>query len=148
MIITVGNPLRSDDGVGPYVAGRFEAVSPKTVLLDAGDKPENVLDRAIEIKPAKVIIIDAADFGGRAGEARVIPEELIPQAALSTHAFPLPIISRVLAQDTGAQVVFLGVQPKSCELKEGLSEEVRQTAEEIIGSLGDDKGARMTETQV
>lgn len=132
LIITVGNTLRSDDGVGPYIASQFQTADPSLVLLDAGDRPENILDQAIGLKPAKVIIVDAADFGGRAGEARVIPEELIPQATLSTHTFPLPVISKILARDTGAQVLFLGIQPKNVGLKEGLSEEVRKTAREII----------------
>ena len=137
LIITVGTTFRSDDGVGPYIAEKCTAPKRDVVVLNAGDKPENFIDRAIEIKPQKTIIIDAADFGGLAGEVRLIPEEAIPDTTLSTHTFPLKIISRILAEDTGTDVYFLGVQPKDMGFGEGLSPEVRESAELIIGLLNE-----------
>lgn len=135
LFITVGNSFRSDDGVGPYIAERIGLLLENTVILNAGDKPENIIDSAIEIKPARTIIIDAADFGGTPGEVRLIPEDLVPDNTLSTHTFPLRVITRVIAEDTGSEVFFLGIQPAGMALGEGLSEEVRKSADAIISAL-------------
>lgn len=131
LIITVGNSLRSDDGIGPYIANRFKG-NGKFILLDAGDKPENAVDKAAKFKPAKTVIIDAANFGGKVGEARIIPEEAIPNTTLSTHTFPLKIISSIITEDTKTKVYFLGIQPKSVELGEKMDGAVIETAKEIL----------------
>lgn len=132
LVITVGNLLRSDDGVGPYIAGAISSPKREIIVLDAGDRPENILDRAVEVKPAKTIIVDAADFGGVPGELRIIPEYSIPDNPLSAHSFPLRIVARLLAEDTGSEVFFLGIQPETMAFGEGLSPKVKRAAEEII----------------
>jgi hydrogenase 3 maturation protease len=137
LIITVGTDFRSDDGVGPYIAKKCVSLKRNIMVLDAGDKPENILDRAVEIKPQRTIIIDAADFGGQPGDVRVVPEAAISDKMLSTHMFPLTIISRILAEDAGTDVCFIGVQPKGTGFGEGLSPEVRESAEMIIGLLNE-----------
>jgi hydrogenase 3 maturation protease len=132
MIITVGNPLRSDDGVGPFIAQNCRKLKPGLVLLDAGDKPENIIDEAVRQSPKKAVIIDAAVFGGQAGEARLIANDQIPQTTLSTHTFPLPVIAKMIEEDARAKVLFIGIQPAKVELGEGLNPAVKATAEEII----------------
>lgn len=145
LIITVGNCFRADDGVGPYIASGLKP-NAKLSVIDAGYSPENVIDQAIKIlaeHPAlsdrpvracaqRIIFIDAADFGGAPGELRLIDAEHIPQASLSTHSMPLPVVSRILYEDTKAKIYFIGIQPKSVEHKEGLSEEVKLAADALI----------------
>lgn len=135
LIITVGNSLRCDDGVGPYIAGKIKGPKTNLVVLNVGDKPENALDKAILIGPQKTVIIDAADFGGKIGEIRIIDIEHVPETTLSTHLFPLKIIARILKEDTGSGVFFLGVQPGKMHLGEGLSKPVRLAADKIVKSL-------------
>jgi len=142
LIVTIGNDLRADDGLGPYIFEKCQiknvsakggcASGAKCQMLNAGDKPENIIDETIALKPDQVVIIDAADFGGNVGEARIIPSEHIPDTTLSTHTFPLKVIAKLIKEDTKAKVYFLGVQPKSVELVEGLSAEVKATADSII----------------
>ena len=132
LIITVGNLLRSDDGVGPYIASGIKQLKAGLVLLDAGDKPENIIDEAVRQSPKKAVIIDAAVFGGQVGEARVIANEYIPQTTLSTHTFPLPVIAKIVEEDAKAKVLFIGIQPAKIDLGEGLTEPVKKTADEII----------------
>ncbi len=131
LLITVGNDFRSDDGVGPYIARGLAGLQGRSVI-DAGSKPENVIDDAIAMKPSRIVIIDAADFGGDPGEARIIPRAAIPETTLSTHTIPLPVVTAILEEDTGAEVVFIGIQPASLELGEGLTAEVEKTARKII----------------
>ena len=61
-----------------------------------------------------------------------IPQEAIPDSTLSTHTFPLKIITKILEQETGSSVFFIGIQPENVFWGEGLSESVLRTAEEII----------------
>ncbi|MBN2058126.1 MAG: hydrogenase 3 maturation endopeptidase HyCI [Candidatus Saganbacteria bacterium] len=135
LIITVGNTLRSDDGVGPYIAEGCSRLKAGLALLDVGDKPENGIDQAVNSKASKVVFIDAADFGGHVGEARLVPKEQIPQTSLSTHTFPLPVIAKMIEEDAKAKVLFLGIQPAKVELGEGLNKKVRATGDEIIALL-------------
>lgn len=132
LVITVGNRLRSDDGVAPYIAEQAKRPKKGIIILDAGERPEDILWKAIEARPERVVIIDAADFGGEHGEVRAIPEEFIPENPISTHRFPLRVISRLVTEDTGARVDFICIQPQSVGFGEGLSERVRSSAEEIV----------------
>ena len=132
LVVTVGNILRRDDGVGIYIAKQIKKCKENIIILNADSKPENIIGKAVQIKPQKVVIIDAADFGGRAGEIRLIKKADIPNTSLSTHSFSLNITAGIIEEDTGAEVSFLGIQPGSVRLGEGLSKSVRKAAERII----------------
>ena len=134
LVITLGSTLRADDGVGPYVYAHVKFNRPELRLLDAGTTPESIAQTAIDWKPDKVILVDAAHFQGTAGEVRVIPLEAInQQTILSTHSFPLSVTFSIVKEDTGAELVVVGVQAKSLDYKEGLSPEVEKTALELAG---------------
>ncbi|MEI7529500.1 MAG: hydrogenase 3 maturation endopeptidase HyCI [Elusimicrobiota bacterium] len=134
LVITLGSILRADDGVGPYVCEHVKFARPDLRLLDAGTTPENIAQTAIDWKPDKVILIDAAHFGGEAGELRVIPLEAInQQTVLSTHSFPLSVTFSIVKEDTGAELVVVGVQARSLDYKEGLSPEVQESASKLAG---------------
>jgi hydrogenase 3 maturation protease len=135
LVITVGNLLRSDDGVGPYIAEQAKTPRNGIIILDAGERPEDIAWQAIEVGPGRVVIIDAADFAGEPGEVRAIPEEFMPENPISTHRFPLRVISRLVTEDTGARVDFICIQPESVGFGEGLSDTVRSSAEEIVMML-------------
>ena len=135
LIITIGNNLRSDDRVALYIADNIKALPFYITLLNAEDKPENIIDPAVEIMPKKIIIIDAANFGDLPGEIRLIPYELIPDSTLSTHTFPLKIIIKILEEDTKSKVYFLGIQIENAELGETISNKVKESADEIIEYL-------------
>ncbi len=134
LVVTLGSTLRADDGVGPYVCAHVEFHRPDIRLIDAGTTPENIAQTAIDWKPDKVILVDAAHFGGTAGELRVIPLEAVnQQTVLSTHSFPLSVTFSIVKEDTGAELVVVGVQAKSLDYKEGLSAEVEETASKLAG---------------
>ncbi len=133
LLITIGNPLRADDGVGPYVGERVRFRDPEHTVINAGTTPENVAQRAIDLRPDKIILLDAARFGGAPGECRVIPlEDISRQTVLSTHSFPLGVTFSIVREDTGAELTALGIEPGSMEFGEGLSPEVERTAAELI----------------
>ena len=132
LVVTLGSTLRADDGVGPYVFEHVKFNRPDLLLLDAGTTPENIAQTAINWKPDKVILVDAAHFQGTAGEIRVIPLEAINQAMpISTHSFPLSVTFSIIKEDTGCELAVIGVQAKSLDYREGLSPEVEKTAIEL-----------------
>lgn len=132
LVVTLGSTLRADDGVGPYVCSHVKFNRPELLLLDAGTTPENIAQTAINWKPDKVILVDAAHFRGTAGEVRVIPLEAINQAMpISTHSFPLSVTFSIIKEDTGCELAVVGVQAKSLDYREGLSPEVEKTAIEL-----------------
>ncbi|MEI6705343.1 MAG: hydrogenase maturation protease [Deltaproteobacteria bacterium] len=135
LYITIGNTLRSDDGVGPVIASRLSEV-PGILIKDAGDRPERAMEWVLELLPSLVVFIDAADFGGAAGEIRELSLESLSESTFSTHRIPLPPIAEWIKCETGAECCFIGIQPLSMALGEGLSPEVERAAAEIVRELG------------
>jgi hydrogenase 3 maturation protease len=138
VILGVGNSMRSDDGVGPYIVKQIVSSSADIVCIDVGVCPENFVGDIIDIRPSKVIVIDAADFGGRCGEPRLIAEQDIPGSTLTTHSFPISITTRLIASETGCEVFFIGIQVKSTAFGEGISEEVYMGADSVIDCINKD----------
>lgn len=134
LILTVGNTLRRDDGLGPFIASNLGS-SDGLAVINAGSNPENVIEDIIKLSPKSILIIDAADFGQKPGTVRLVDKENIPETSLSTHTISLRVIAAILAQDTKAQIRFLGVQVKSIELGEEMCDEVRKAALEVIKAI-------------
>lgn len=126
--------MRSDDGLGPYIAAGLKS-SKRLKIIDAADKPQNIIDEVVSHRPSSVLIIDAADFKGAPGEIRFIESHEIPDSSLSTHSIPLRVIAGIISKDTGCQVKFLGIQPKNVSLGEEMSSEVIEAAKKIIKKI-------------
>lgn len=138
IIMSVGNSLRSDDGIGPYILSKIknhQSKSNKIELIDAGIVPENYIQKVLDLKPDKIIIIDAADFGGHPGELRFIPNNAIPESSVSTHAISLRLLAELINKYSGAEVIFLGIQPKNIEFGEELSAKVKEQADSLIKEI-------------
>jgi len=54
----VGNPLRGDDGAGPYLIRQLKGRVDAT-LLNGEEEPENLLDQIVGMKPDSILIVDA-----------------------------------------------------------------------------------------
>jgi hydrogenase 3 maturation protease len=133
LVVTLGSTLRADDGVGPYVCAHVKFRRPDLRLLDAGTTPENIAQTAIDWKPEKIILVDAAHFQGEAGEIRVIPLDAINQSTImSTNSFPLSVTFSIVKEDTGCELAVIGVQAKSLDYKEGLSPEVEAAGRKLV----------------
>lgn len=131
IIVTVGNRMRRDDGLGPYIASKLKS-SANLVIIDAGFLPENIIDRVVQLNPDHIIFIDAADFKGKPGEVRVIDESEISEYTLSTHAVPLKLVAAIIRSEVSARISYVGIQPKDVGFGEGLSREVQRAADEMI----------------
>jgi hydrogenase 3 maturation protease len=133
--ILPGNTLRGDDAAGPYIAGLINIKNQNLSVFNVMGNIENYLDDILSFKPAKVVIIDAAHFSGIPGELRIIPREMIPGTALSTHGFSPLFITRYLETELGCEVVYLGIQIRDVGLGSPMAVEVKKSADEIAGLI-------------
>jgi len=127
VILGIGNTLQSDDGVGSILASRIKNKVLYTVY-DSGANPENYLGKIIKDKPDNVVIIDAADFGDKAGEYRVIEGEGLQTVNLfSTHDASLSLAINYLKSNFSVDIIVLIIQPKIIAFGDSLSREVEET---------------------
>ena len=133
-VIGVGNRLRGDDGIGSRVAGQ---VAPRVAaaVVDGGVAPENHLEKIARMRPETVVVIDAADFGGRPGEMRFVAAADAKGGGLSTHAVSLDLFARYLEQRAGSRVFLVAVQAVSAGWEESMSAPVAAAAERLVDLL-------------
>ncbi len=127
VILGVGNTLRSDDAAGSILASRIKDSLP-FLVWDAGTSPENYLSSIISEKPDTLVIIDAADFGGKAGECKIMLADQVKTSNLySTHNASISLLINYLQSNIKMNIIILIIQPKSIAFGETLSPEVSAT---------------------
>lgn len=137
VLLGIGNPLKGDDGVGPYIAQQMEHRE-GWLALDCGPMPENFAGRITRLEPPAelVVLVDAATMGQQPGELRLVPSEKVDDMAMSTHSMPLSLLMGHLANKV-EQVVLIGIEPlRVATGEEGLSEPVQDAAERLTEMLG------------
>jgi len=136
-VVGVGNVLKGDDGAGPALVALLAARGPAFPLVDACEVPENYGGWVVKQSLDTVVFVDAVDFGGAAGEWRLIPIEDLMHSASSTHRLSLHFLIHYLTEEWEGEAVLVGVQPKSLKLGEGLSGEVEAATRELAAALID-----------
>lgn len=131
-VLGVGNPLRRDDGVGPWVAQHLEATGWTAYV--AGATPENILGKIQRDAPRCLVVVDAAELRLPPGTFRRLPTSAAPSMVASTHGLPLSFILSLL-DDAVEQLVLVGIQSKAIESGEGLSPEVEAGARRLVSLL-------------
>ncbi len=126
MILGVGNPLRGDDGAGPYLIEQLKGQVDAT-LLDCEEVPENFLGKIAENQPNSILIIDAVDLGENPGAVAILEEDKLEGTSWSTHHPSLKLFINCVKADTGSNVLVLGIQPKSVQFGSAISDEVKET---------------------
>ncbi|MGC9529592.1 MAG: hydrogenase 3 maturation endopeptidase HyCI [Candidatus Bipolaricaulaceae bacterium] len=130
-LLGLGNPLGRDDAVGLWVAE--ELVGSCWTVFRGGTAPENVVGKIARLRPAKLVIVDAADMGLPAGSFRRLPLAGSATMLTSTHGLPLTFL---LGQLTACSALSLvGVQPGALGLGQGLTPEVQAGARELVALL-------------
>ena len=133
-VVGIGNVIKGDDGAGCAVAEGLQGKIDMPVV-DCAEVPENyggwVEKRGLE----SVVYVDAVDFGGKPGEVRIVPLEKMMMSASSTHSLSLHYMILFLKNEWDGDPIMVGIQPKSVELDEGLSEEVREGVEMLVEIL-------------
>ena len=133
-VLGIGNRQWRDDGIGSYVA---EALSgcPALDVIDAGFVPENHLEAVAKRNPDCILMVDATDFGGQPGQARLIFPDKVAYSGVSTHAGSLRMLAEYMRQRTAAGVALLAVQPGDTSAGETLSPAVSETFRDLVKNL-------------
>lgn len=132
-LVGVGNPLRRDDGVGPWIVGAVRGALSGThvTLFDAQDVPENFVHAIARADCRNVIFIDAVAAPGPPGTIVFGPLAGFPEAeGFSTHRLALSLSGRFL-ESAGKAVFLLGIVPADLAFGAGLSEPVARAAETV-----------------
>lgn len=136
VLLGVGNPMRADDGVGPRIIHLLEERPLDNVLLlDTETVPEAFTGKVEKYEPTHVMFIDAANFRGQVGEARLIKGNQIGGQAISTHSLPLSIFISYIERGVGVPVILLGIQPKTIDFYQPMSPEIEDAAVSIADTL-------------
>lgn len=134
VILGVGNDLRADDGVGSVVARSLRERFPDAVF-DGGQAPENASGPVRRARPDTVVVVDAAEFGGAAGEIRVASAAGAGGLTLGTHALPIGTFMQALGEMTGAVVHLVAIQALATEFGGAMTPEVTAAAGEVTREL-------------
>lgn len=131
LILGVGNTLKADDGVGPAVCEGLKPILPGQVI-DGGTAPENYLQKILDFGPKLMLIIDAMDFGGKAGAIRLFEPDELGGAFSSTHALNPRTFMDIIAGQCGAEIVYIGIQPGDLMMGGGMTSAMAAAAGECI----------------
>ncbi len=147
IVLSLGNPLRGDDGVGAAVREMLahDARLPHHVaVVDGGTAG---LETALVLKGhRRAIIVDAADMGCAPGEwARFTRDQVILEPAeIGLHStLHSAGLSEALALGEALgilpeEIVMYGVQPKSIDWSPGLSAPVQAAVPAVCAAILDE----------
>jgi len=135
VIVGVGNTLRGDDGVGVELARilKESMKSERAKVFIVEDKVDLIPKMLRDVNPGIILLLDAADFGGRPGEIRVMKLEEASRKAISTHELPLDLIMK--AAGISAPAYVLGIQVENLEFGKEVSPQVKAAANEVASLL-------------
>lgn len=137
LILGVGNPMRGDDIAGILLARKMKQ-SDKVTVIEAGIAPENYLSQIRKHRPTHIIIVDSIDAGYPPGTIIYIENPLeIQYKTISTHKFPLTMLSRYLTESIGSKVILIGVQPKNLQLNSNVSAEVLSAINQLSKEINE-----------
>ncbi len=126
----VGNLLRNDDGIGPYISKRLQTKGNRIVFT-----PETGIDRYISAinseQPDLLIIIDCVEMGLPAGSWKIIPMSQVFDTTCHSHNISLKKLSSFF----DATIFILAIQPANIAVGEILSKPVMRAASEIIAFI-------------
>ncbi len=136
VILTVGNSMMGDDGVGPYLAQKMIDFPIKGwLVIDGGTIPEDSIHILRRLQPKTLVLVDAAEMAEKAGTVRIIdPETIADMFIMSTHSLPLNFLLDELKQFI-PRVEFIGIQPAIVAFSFPMTDMVKGAVEEIYQAL-------------
>ena len=139
-IISLGNMLRGDDGIGPIILQELERqnLGQTFNLIDAGSDAFILLEHLTQKDP--VLIIDCAKMGKLPGEFAVFPVEKsnfeMVSKTISIHGFSFAEIYKMaITLGEVAPTRIIGIEPKSTNFNETLSNEVKSCIPSILNYI-------------
>lgn len=128
--------MMGDDGAGPYL---YQLLTENPLsdweVIDGGSAPENVAHQIRQLRPKRLLIVDAADMELSPGKIRIIDKDAIAELFfVSTHNMPLNFLIEQLEDDI-AEIVFVGIQPDLVSFGFPMTETVRDSVQFLYDFL-------------
>jgi hydrogenase 3 maturation protease len=130
-VLGIGNPLRGDDAAGSLVCAGLRSPS----AVDCGDAPERYVGLAGDDRVERVLLVDAADFGGNVGDIAFLASEDLVERFGTTHDSGLAVLSRFIREEHGKPVAVLGIQPADTRFGAPVSTAVREAVDQVSAVL-------------
>jgi hydrogenase 3 maturation protease len=125
-IVGIGNIMRGDDGCGPKLIEGLKKRQAKAHLFDCGTVPENYIFPILSTSCDTIILVDAADFGGKPGSIKTLSLGEISASGISTHNSSIRLFTDLLMTGKDNLNIFaVSIQPKRIAFGDPLSDEVR-----------------------
>jgi hydrogenase maturation protease len=134
LVIGYGNPLRSDDGVGPAVAVRL-AADPRFEGVDVRSEHQLTPELALDASRASLLVLVDAGVGETPGEVSVrrLDPSGEPGTAWTHHLDPAALVG--LARElwgAAPPVVLVSIGPASLEVGERLTPTVLPAVDRAV----------------
>lgn len=138
IILGVGNELKSDDGVGPFIINKlieenFE--KDNVLLINSKTVPENYTGKIRKEQPSHVIIVDACLMGAQPGDIKIVDEKDFVNIGISTHSMSLSYFVKYLQKSMDFKIIFVGIEPETMDWGENPTLNVEKTAYDFINLL-------------
>ncbi len=138
IILGVGNELKSDDGVGPFVINKLieeNIENENLIFINAETVPENFTGKIRKEQPTHVIIVDACLMGCQPGDIKIVDKDDFVNIGISTHSMSLSYFVKYLERDNDFKVIFVGIEPETMDWGEEPTEIVQKSAYRFIDLL-------------
>jgi hydrogenase maturation protease len=142
LVVGAGNPLRRDDGVGPYIINRIRK-------MDHGHKKQHHTVKYIDVgtdglvlfdmmqHATHTLLVDAVHMNTSPGTIKIFkPEDAkinIYDDSLSTHTLGLATLIHLLEQfKVATSLKIIGIQPVDITLGEGLTPLIQTKVNDLL----------------
>ncbi len=139
IVLGVGNELKCDDGVGPYIIKKLKEENienkKKLLFIDAKTVPENFTGKIRKENPTHLIIVDACLMDEEPGAMKIVNKYDFASIGISTHSMSLSFFVRYLEKDTEFRIIFVGIEPESMDYADKPTPKVEEAADEFVTIL-------------
>jgi hydrogenase 3 maturation protease len=139
-LVGIGSELRGDDACGVLIAGELARYArkarPRGFRVFIGETaPENITGEIKKFGPQQILLVDAAEFGEKAGTIKLFSPEEAGGASFCTHQLPLKILADYLTQSLGCIITIIGIQPKKIDFGAPVSDAMRTAVKVVTGAI-------------
>jgi len=136
-LVGVGNSMRTDDAVGLEIVSELRsrlgaAPSPRLRIYPATVMPERLLSR-LASGPGGIVVFDAVEAAKSPGDIIFCALADTKYGFFATHNIPLRLIPGLASREN--DVFMVGVQPRSLEVGEELTDQVRASARLVVDAV-------------
>ncbi|WP_292808136.1 hydrogenase maturation peptidase HycI [Methanobrevibacter sp.] len=138
IVLGVGNELKCDDGVGPYIIKKLkeeDIENDKLLFIDSQTVPENFTGKIRKENPSHLIMVDACLMDEEPGEMKIVNRYDFANIGISTHSMSLSFFVKFLEKDSDIRISFVGFEPESMDYADKPTEVVEKSANDFVNIL-------------